>query len=389
MNSIASQALLSRDNFLDLDVESYLYTGAHSPALRAAEDALIWAYRQKSSGPNGRDTLFPAEDGVRAAIGQLVGRPMSDVAFSGDATTLWNSIANGWKWKPGDNIVINEYEHPSGYAAWLRFKKLGLEIRVVRRGADWGMPVSSIEALCDERTVAIVTSHVGYVTGLRHSLDELSEMADRRGISLLLDASHSLGVVPVDASKCAMVVSASYKWLLGPYGVGIVVWNRDRLPDFVPGTVGWRSVPSIFTEDRFDEWNLYSDARRFQTGAPALAEIAALGAAVHQLQDLGATRIEQHALTLSGLAHDALTSLGLEVVTPRSDEARAGNVAFLHPRGKDFADALERRGVYVWGDDGRVRASFHVMNDVTDIAKLTDAVSDALIELPLEHTAAQ
>ena len=159
--------------------------------------------------------------------------------------------------------MINEYEHPSGYAAWLRFKKRGLEIRVVRHGSDWGMPVESIEAMCDERTVAIVASHVGYVTGLRHDLDELSEMADLRGVPILLDASHSLGVIPVDASKCAIVVSASYKWLLGPYGVGIVVWNQDRLPNFVPGVVGWRSVPNIFTDDRFDEWNLSPDARRF------------------------------------------------------------------------------------------------------------------------------
>jgi cysteine desulfurase/selenocysteine lyase len=383
MNMTGSTALLGRDQFLDLNVDSYLYTGAHSPALRLADEAMQWAYRQKSAGPSGRQELFDAEERARASIGKLVGRPMSDVAFTGDASTLWSSIANGWEWKQGDNIVVNEYEHPSGYAAWLRLKKQGLEVRVVRRDASWGMSVASIAEMCDERTVAIVVSHVGYVSGLRHDLDELAEMADARGIPVLLDASHSLGVVPVDASKCAIVISASYKWLLGPYGVGIVVWNQDRLPNFVPGTVGWRSVPTIFTDDRFERWSLSPDARRFQTGAPAFSEIAALGVAVEQLLAIGGLRVEQHALTLSGLAHDALTGLGLEVVTPRVKEARAGNVAFLHPRGEEFAHALERRGVFVWGGDGRVRASFHVMNDDADIDKLKAAVADALKELPL------
>ena len=56
------------------------------------------------------------------------------------------------------------------------------------------------------------------------------------------------------------------------------------------------------------------------------------------------------------------------------------------PSGRDqlFAHALERRGVFVWGDDGRVRASYHVMNDVPHVVTLADAVADALSEIPLD-----
>ncbi len=385
MNSpIAAQPLLSRERFVDLTTPTYLYTGAHAPALRSSLDALAHTYRLKSDGPAGREAMLGAEVEARASVAALLGRPTEEVAFVGDASTAWSSIALGWDWKPGDNIVIHEYEHPAAYAAWLPLQQRGLEVRVVRREDDWSMPLASFEAQCDERTVALIVSHVGYVTGLRQDVAALARLADARGIPLLLDASHSFGVVPVDASACAIVVSASYKWTLGPYGVGIISWNRDRLPDFQPGVVGWRSTSAMFADDRFERLELEPDARRFQTGGAAFSEIAALGAAVRELSALDTAAIADHALTLSGLAAQAFVDRGLTVTTPLEESARAGNVSFLHPEGERFADELERRGVLLWGGDGRVRASFHVMNSLADVDALADAVDDVLRVLPLE-----
>src|SRR5690606_520791 len=139
-----------------------LYTGAHAPALKSASECLSEAYAWKSMGPGGRDAMAEAEYNARTSIATLLGRPVDEVAFAGDASTVWSSIALGWDWKPGDNIVIHEYEHPAGYAPWLRFVDQGLEVRVVRRRDDWSMPAEDFEALCDERTTAIITSHVGY-----------------------------------------------------------------------------------------------------------------------------------------------------------------------------------------------------------------------------------
>jgi cysteine desulfurase/selenocysteine lyase len=355
--------LIGRDRFLDLNHPAYLYTGAHAPALACVTEALAWGHRCQSRGPQGRLDLFDAEERARASVARLAGRPPADVGFVGDASTVWNQIANGLEWEPGDNVVLNEFEHPSVVYPFLRLKPRGLEVRVVAPDADWAIEPEAIEAACDARTRAIAVSHVGYVTGFRHDTAALAGVADRVGAPLFLDVSHSFGVVPVDVSHCAVAVSASYKWLLGPYGVGIVVWNRDRLPGFQPGAVGWRSTTDIFTDDRFERVSISDDARRFQLGAPSLGGIAAVGAAVDELLTLPAAAVEAHALTLSGRAISALRELGVTVVTPDDPRRRAGNVAFLHPDGERVADELARRGVPVWGGDGRVRASFHVMND--------------------------
>lgn len=384
LDTVGQRALLERDRFVDLEVPSYLYTGAHAPALASSAERLVEAYSWKSRGPGGRDAMAEAEHDARVSIAGLLRRPVDEIAFAGDASTVWSAIALGWEWKPGDNVVIHEYEHPAAYAPWLRLVDRGLEVRVVRRRDDWSMPAEDFAALCDERTTAIVTSHVGYVTGLRYDIAGIARMADARGIPVLLDASHSLGVVEVPAELCALTVSASYKWTLGPYGVGIVAWNRERLPDFVPGTAGWRSTDDMFAEDRFERWHPASDARRFQLGASAFAEIAALGAAVDEIVALGLERVERHALSLGARAIRGLAELGLVVTTPEEDAGRAGNVAFLHPDGERFADELDKRGVLLWGGDGRVRASFHVMNSAAHVDHFLEATAEILAELPVE-----
>ncbi|WP_144794143.1 aminotransferase class V-fold PLP-dependent enzyme [Microbacterium paludicola] len=388
MSLIGAAPLLDASNFLNLGDEAYLYWGAHSPAVKRVEDAIVQSYRAKSLGEGGRDFLYAAESHTRAGIARLTGRDAAEVGLLGDASTAWSAIANGWSWKPGDNIVINEYEHPAVFAPFLRLRRYGLEVRVVPRQEDWEMPASSIIEACDERTVAIAVSHVGYVSGLRHDTNELGAFAEQQGIPFLVDVSHSLGVIDVDVEYAALTVTASYKWTLGPYGVGAVVWNRDRLPDFEPGSVGWRSLENMFTDRRFDEINWNADGTRFQMGAPALADIAGLGAGIDTILDLGIDRVEAHSSVLAGAAIDGLERRGLEVITPRDPDRRAGNVAFLHPAGERFARALADEGVLVWGGDGRVRASFHVLNTHSDVERLLAGVDAVLETFPLERISA-
>lgn len=384
MTTIGVQPLVPHSAFIGLDSEAYFYTGAHSPGLKAAADAMEWAYAMKSTGPRGRALLFEREEEARLQIARLVeGATGDDVGLLGDASTAWSSIANGWEWSPGDNVVLNEYEHPSVFAPWVRLRDQGLDVRFVRRRDDWDLPLDDLAAACDERTVAIGLSHVGYVTGLRYDPTAVSAFADARGIPLILDVSHSLGVMPLRLSDAALIVSASYKWTLGPYGVGIVFWNRDRLPDFRPGNVGWRSVEDIFREGRFGDLDWSPGGRRFQLGAPALSDIAGLGEGARTLADLGLSNIMSHSMAISDRVHQGFRDLGLDVTTPADRDRRLGNVSFLHPDGAAVADALSEAGVFVWGGDGRVRASSHVMNSHGDVDRLMAELSCVLDRQPV------
>lgn len=383
MINVGVRPLMPLSEFVGLESEAYFYTGAHSPATKVGAEAMEWAYRVKSTGPRGRATLFAHEEVAREQIARLIdGATGEDIGLLGDASTAWSSIANGWQWAPGDNVVLNEYEHPSVFAPWIRLREQGLEVRFVKPRADWDLPFEDIAAACDDRTVALGLSHVGYVTGLRYDYQEVGAFVQERGIPFILDVSHSLGVMPVDLRHASLIVSASYKWTLGPYGVGIVAWNRDRLPDFRPGNVGWRSVEDIFREGRFGELDWSAGGRRFQLGAPALSDIAGLGAGAAALADIGLDRIKDHSMALTSAVYDGFVNLGLTVTTPASVDRRLANVSFLHPRGDEVADILADRGVFVWGGDGRIRASSHVMNSYADVERLMQELETVLEQIP-------
>lgn len=374
-------ALGSRGDWWGIDDVAYLYTGAHAPTLVAAREAMNRAYEAQSRGPAGRAELYEAEKRSQSVIGTFAGVGPESVAFVGDTSTAWNVVAHGLRWSPGDNVVMTDLEHPASVYPFLRLKDRGLQSRVVARDKDGRVRPAAIEAAIDDRTTAITVTHVAYVNGYRHDIGALAEIADRHHIPLFVDWSHSLGVVPIDMSACAIGLSASYKWLLGPYGVGIVLWNRERYPDFVPGAAGWRTATNPFTPERFTSIPLEPDAVRFRLGAPSFAGIAALGASAGYLHSLGPATVTDHALALVGLCLDGFRVRGLEVLTPTKDDEHAGNAAFAHPQGGTIADMLAERGVYVWGGDRRVRVSCHVMTSEAHIDRLFVELDDVLRRL--------
>lgn len=375
------EPLSPRENWLDLEDVTYLYTGAHAPALKVVQEALGAAFRQQSLGPAGRDFMYQTERTARTIVGDLTHIAPDGVAFAGNASTAWNLVANGLEWAPGDNVVINDLEHPSVTFPFLRLKPQGLEVRVVPRDAGWRVSATAIAEACDDHTRAIAVSHTAYVNGYRHDLPAISGVADRRGVPLFVDWSHTLGVLPVEMDLCAVGISASYKWTLGPYGVGILCWNRERLPEFRPGGSGWRSVEDIFSVDRFEAAPLSPDARRFEMGAPSFSGIAGLAASLNYLKTFGTDALGEHALALAGLCRDGLMDLGLQVVTPEEKGSRAGSVAFVHPKADSIKAALERRRIFVWGGDGRIRASFHLMNGEADVKTYVTELDDILSRL--------
>lgn len=361
---------------------TYLYTGAQAPALDVVGRAAQAAFEHQSGGPSGRVALAEIELAAQGTVARWAGCETSDVAFMGDASTAWNMVAAGLRWDPGDNVVINRLEHPSVSFPFVRLAEDGLKSRVVSPSERWLIEPEDLGAAIDARTRAVVISHVSYVNGARHDLAAIAEIADRAGVPLFVDWSHSLGVLPVDSSLCAIGISASYKWALGPYGVGVAIWNRDRLPDFTPGLVGWRSTPDFFHDDRFERIRLGPTAERFRLGAASYSGIAGLAAGLDRLLGLGPELVAAHALDLSGAAHAALVDRGYDVITPAGADQRAGSVALCHDRAMDWADALARDGVLVWAGDGRLRASFHAMNGAADVARFVASLDRARQDRP-------
>ena len=63
---------------------------------------------------------------------------------------------------------------------------------------------------------------------------------------------------------------------------------------------------------------------------------------------------------------DGMTALGLDVMTPAALGEQAGNAAFACADPAAIVAKAEADGIYLWGDNGRIRASAHVFTTEAD-----------------------
>src|SRR6185437_12545338 len=140
----------------------------------------------------------------------------------------------------------------------------------------------------DARTRIVSVSQVSYLTGQRLNMPAVADIAWQAGARLIVDATHALGVVPVDANLCDFLVSSCYKWLLAVHGAGVFVWNRSRVTDLRPASLGWHSVARRGGIGHPTDVILRPDADRFEVGNPSLPSIYVLNNALTRLFDLTA-----------------------------------------------------------------------------------------------------
>ncbi len=369
-------ALVSKDDFLHAPAVAHLCAGGETAILRSHQEVVTRFFEQKSAGMAGReDGLMCTLERCRLRAATLLGVDATDIAFLNSATDGVNQLAAGLNWRAGDNVVVEDIEYPSDIYPWTRLQDRGVAVRIARQ---WGEEptLERIAAAMDDRTRVLAISQVSFLTGRRYRLEDLRALADRFGALLSVDATHAAGVVPVPARSADLLVSSCYKYLLGVHGAAIFYRNPRRLADLPPQTIGWHSITGARSVVAPAAYRLAPDASCFEAGNPPFLALAILDNALEYLEAVGVERIERHVLALGGKLWQALNARGLTLLTPEDPSRRGPNICFAWPEPTGLVHALAKRGVLVWGGDGRIRVSFHLYNDEADIECLLAALDD-------------
>ena len=344
----------------------YFYTGAEGPALGIQGEAFQRYLANKSRGEYGRADHEVVMNSCREQLAVLMGVAAEKVAMVSNASEALHRIIESIDWSAGANVVTCDIEFPSVTLPLVSLKARGVDIRVVKNH-DWQVTANDIAESVDDHTQAIVLSHVSYMSGSRFDITELAAIARRVGALLVIDATQSLGVVPVDASQADFVLASTYKWLLGAHGTGVLYVRDPEAATVLPEYVGWRSVQHMFAPDRFERYDLWQDARRWELGYPSFPSIYLLEASLRYLGGFQPAEIEAHVLELGGRILEGTRELGMKSMTPVEPSHRAGNIAIRATEPVRLAESLAARDVIAWGGDGRIRFSVHLFNDAEDV----------------------
>lgn len=357
--------LAPKSDFIGLEGVAHFAAGGETPVLRRHLEAAARFAQDKGGGMAGRERFWDVRARAAERLAAMLGMHPGDIAMVGSASEGIGQVVSSFEWKPGDSVVVGATEFPSGVFGLARLRALGVEVRVVP-ARDWYLRVEDLAAACDASTRLVYASHVSYLTGQRLDVARLSEGVRAAGAALLLDATHSLGVVPVPGHLADFVVCSGYKWLLATH-MGVLAWNRARRSEFTPLGVGWRSgtagaEPGTYT--------LHSDAARAEAGNPNHLDVYILDSALDYLHGLGLDRVAAHALTLGGKLREGLGRRGLPLITPEAEDERAGNICLAHPDSEAVVARAAERNILLWGGDGRLRLSVHCYVTTEDVERI-------------------
>jgi cysteine desulfurase family protein len=267
------------------------------------------------------------------------------IVLTGNATEALN-LAIGGLVKPGDHVVLTDLEHNAvGRPLWRLQTTRGLRISVIPSNPEGFVDPAAVGQAIRRETRLVCCTHVNNVLGTIQPIEEIAEVASRRQVPLLVDASQSAGLLPidVDAMGIDLLAFTGHKALLGPPGTGgLYVREGLCIEPLKFGGTGVHSE-SLVHPDSMPEG--------FEAGTANALGIAGLGAAVGYVTSRGIESIRAHEMSLNELFMESVRAIpGVTVYGPSSTARKVG-ITSLNLEGLDPIDVgrlLDRRfGVLV------------------------------------------
>ncbi len=334
-----------------------------------------------SPGRGGYPMAAHAEEvafSCREAAGKLFHLSPERVVFTSNATHGLN-IAIKSIVHPGDTVLISGYEHNAVT------RPLHTIPNVTCRIASSSLFEPEV-MLCHMRlqleqgVSAVICTHVSNVFGYILPIEEIAALCREYRVPLIVDASQSAGVLPVDCDGwgASFVAMPGHKGLYGPQGTGLLLCGESAVPQtLLEGGTGSQSK-SIEMPDLLPD--------RLEAGTHNMPGIAGLLEGIRFVSRKTTETILHHERNLGLQAAKGLSRMiGVKVFTTEYFHCQSGVLSF-QVYGMDcqeVAQWLERQGIAVRSglhcaplahqtagtlEEGTVRMSFSAFNHKKEVA---------------------
>lgn len=141
--------------------------------------------------------------------------------FAMNSTMALNTVIQGL-FAPGDHVITTALEHNSVLRPLYLMETRGVALTIIPADTRGNIDYDDFEKNIRPSTRAVVCTHASNLTGNVLDLVRIGEICRRHGLCLVVDASQTAGVLPIDMQKMGISVLCftGHKGLMGPQGTG-------------------------------------------------------------------------------------------------------------------------------------------------------------------------
>lgn len=228
------------------------------------------------------DIVLSCREELVSLLGGLDDDPRY-TTFTANVTEAINVVLKGFL-KPGMTVLTSSMEHNAVLRPLRRLEARGVTIEIAPcDGEGFLEPHLFAEALSRTRPDLVILSHASNVCGTVQELAALAPLCRVRGVPFVVDCAQTAGILPISLQGLglAAICFTGHKGLLGPQGIGGIIWNpgfAQKVDWFIEGGTG-----------SFSHLEFQPDAMpdKFEAGTPNLPGIAGLLAALSWLGETG------------------------------------------------------------------------------------------------------
>jgi selenocysteine lyase/cysteine desulfurase len=378
--------MISQKHLFELAEDVHYLNAAYmSPLLKSVYEAGIEGMRRKLN-PSEIQTedFFSGAEEVKQRFANLIHAPSQQIAIIPSASYGLKAAVSNIPTDTGKHAIVVGQDFPSDHYTmreWCWKNKKELKVIdapdiTTGRGAAWTEKI--LNAITKE-TSAIILSTIHWADGTKFDLKKIGEKCKAMNAYFIADGTQSVGAIPMDVTeyKIDALVCAAYKWLMGPYSMGLAYYN-EVYNTGTPLEDSWmtRSNAKDFTGLTRYVDDYVPGAGRYSMGEFSnFIHMPMLDRGLQQLEKWGINSVQDYC---SNLIQPLLRYLRDRGYWLEEDEYRASHLSgFLLPAKADkrkFLEELQRNKVFVSVRGDIIRVSPHVYNDQKDIDALIEAL---------------
>ena len=374
-----------KEKFILTGKKTYLNCAYMSPMLKKVEKAGIKGLKRKRKPYNLLpEHFFDEVETLQKNFSNLINcKEHKRIAIIPSVSYGLGNITNNITISKGENVVLVQDQFPSNVYPWLSLtKRNNAEIIFVKRpkgvdnvGENWNKKI--IESISNKtKVVSIGTIH--WADGTIYNLQKIRKRTNEVGAKFILDGTQSIGALPFDVNKIKpdALICAGYKWLMGPYGIGLAYYS-STFDDGIPIEESWvnRKDSKIFSQ-LVNYKDSYGDlAKRYNVGQQSnFINIPMLNQGIKQLNTWGVNNIQEYC---KNITKEGLKTIDKNKIWYEEDDYRAWHLFGLFPKKnlKKILKKIREKNIHISLRGETIRVSPNVYNNKRDLDKFFNTIS--------------